>query len=154
MDVCALCRVQQLGPVLSAAACIVAAAFAGMLTTTNTYLIEFGFILVVGALLDACVVRIMLVPALLSFGDRLNWWPGDACDAWWLRVRGYAVPAVTNLTENTESASPAGSPAMGKRRSVTDAAANYWAARNSITGTLDLPAARVSLMGAQVRDDV
>jgi hypothetical protein len=132
------------------------------------------FILVVGALFDACVVRIMLVPALLSFGDGWNWWPGDACDAWWLRVRGYsalgpsdtpsvvgsapgpAPVAAANPAERTAAVSTTHSdtraPAIVKKRSVTDAAASYWAARASIVGAVDVPTARISLARAQVHE--
>ena len=53
-----------------------ALAFAGMLANTNKFLNEFGFIVILGVLLDTFVVRVMLVPSLLSLGSWLNWWPG------------------------------------------------------------------------------
>jgi uncharacterized membrane protein YdfJ with MMPL/SSD domain len=38
-------------------------------------LIEIGFIMGFAILIDATVVRILLVPALMSVVDRWNWWP-------------------------------------------------------------------------------
>ena len=39
------------------------------------YLNEFGFVMIVGVLLDTFVVRTVVVPCVLSLGGWLNWWP-------------------------------------------------------------------------------
>ena len=47
-----------------------------MVVGSNKYLNEFGFVMIVGVLLDTFVVRTALVPCVLSLGGGLNWWPG------------------------------------------------------------------------------
>ncbi len=76
-----LMGVERVGAVIATSGICVACAFAGMFVTSSSFLIEFGFVLVVGAVFDAALVRVMLVPALLSLGDWMNWWPSDQCDA-------------------------------------------------------------------------
>jgi len=72
----AICKAVGLtGPIISCAGVIMALAFAGMLVGTNKYLNEFGFVMIVGVLLDTFVVRTILVPCVLSLGGWLNWWP-------------------------------------------------------------------------------
>merc|ERR1711907_536585 len=67
--------VEITGPVISGAGVICALAFLGMLVNTNTFLNQFGFIMILGILLDTFVVRVILVPSMLSLGGWLNWWP-------------------------------------------------------------------------------
>lgn len=63
------------GSTISAAGLIMALAFSGMLLSSNRYLNQFGFVCIISILLDTFVVRILLVPALLSIGGWMNWWP-------------------------------------------------------------------------------
>jgi len=67
--------VELTGPIISGAGVICAFAFLGMLLNTSTFLNQFGFIMILGILLDTFVVRVMLVPSLLSIGGWSNWWP-------------------------------------------------------------------------------
>ena len=67
--------VEITGPVISGAGVICALAFLGMLVNTNAFLNQFGFIMILGILLDTFVVRVILVPSMLSLGGWLNWWP-------------------------------------------------------------------------------
>eukprot|EP00750_Incisomonas_marina_P018753 INCI3136.5.p3 GENE.INCI3136.5~~INCI3136.5.p3 ORF type:complete len:252 (+),score=42.27 INCI3136.5:989-1744(+) len=67
--------VRVTGPVISGAGIIMALAFLGMLFNSNKFLNEFGFIMITGVLVDTFVVRTILVPAVLSTGGVLNWWP-------------------------------------------------------------------------------
>jgi len=72
----AICQAVGLtGPIISSAGVIMALAFAGMVVGSNKYLNEFGFVMIVGVLLDTFVVRTALVPCVLSLGGGLNWWP-------------------------------------------------------------------------------
>jgi RND superfamily putative drug exporter len=62
--------------VVTAAAVIMVAVFASFLTTTDADIKAIAFTLAVGVLVDAFVVRMTLVPAVLSLlGDRAWWLP-------------------------------------------------------------------------------
>lgn len=61
---------------ISGAGIICALAFLGMVVNTNTFLNQFGFVMILGILLDTFVVRVVLVPALLSLGGSwVNFYP-------------------------------------------------------------------------------
>merc|ERR1712196_731279 len=57
----AICKAVGLtGPIISCAGLIMALAFTGMVAGPNKYLNEFGFVMIVGVLLDTFVVRTVL----------------------------------------------------------------------------------------------
>jgi RND superfamily putative drug exporter len=63
------------GGVITSAGLVLAATFAVLTTLPLVMLIEVGFLVAFGVLLDALLVRSVLVPALtLLFGRRI-WWP-------------------------------------------------------------------------------
>ncbi|MGW0484491.1 MMPL family transporter [Nonomuraea sp. NPDC003214] len=60
-------------PITVAAACMVAT-FAALLTADSRHLVQLGLTVAVAIVIDATIVRLVLVPALMRlFGDR-NWW--------------------------------------------------------------------------------
>ncbi|MVU80770.1 MMPL family transporter [Nocardia sp. ET3-3] len=62
--------------VVVAAAAIMAAVFAGFIFTDDPMIRQFGFALAVGVIVDAFVVRMLLVPAVMSIcGDAVWWMP-------------------------------------------------------------------------------
>jgi len=63
------------GKLVTGAGAIMIVSFGGMMFSTMVPLIEIGFIMGFAILIDATVVRILLVPALMSVADRWNWWP-------------------------------------------------------------------------------
>jgi RND superfamily putative drug exporter len=63
------------GKLVTGAAAIMIVSFGGMMFSTMVPLIEIGFIMGFAILIDATLVRILLVPALMSVADRWNWWP-------------------------------------------------------------------------------
>jgi len=67
--------VEITGPTISSAGVIMALAFLGMVAGSNKFLNQFGFVMILGVLLDTFVVRTLLVPSLLSLGGFLNYWP-------------------------------------------------------------------------------
>ena len=75
-DASAIVRgVEQSGPVISWAGVIMAVAFGGMLFTSLPLLRELSFIIVFGVLVDAFVVRPLLVPAMHGLLGAWVWWP-------------------------------------------------------------------------------
>ena len=70
------------GRIVTAAALIMVAVFSGFVAGSVPGLQQFGLGLALGILLDATIVRMLLVPALIVLGGRANWWlPGWAAAA-------------------------------------------------------------------------
>jgi RND superfamily putative drug exporter len=68
--------------VITAAGLIFAASVGGLLFSSIGIVIQGGFVIGVGILLDTFVVRTITVPAIAALVGRANWWPS----------RGPAVP--------------------------------------------------------------
>ncbi|MDD1746142.1 MAG: MMPL family transporter, partial [Methanomassiliicoccales archaeon] len=68
---------EQTGGVITACGIIMAAAFGTLMLSQGALLVQFGFALAFAILLDATVVRIYLVPAIVSQLGKWNWYaPG------------------------------------------------------------------------------
>ncbi len=68
---------ERTGRIVTAAAVIMVAAFAGLAAGSIVGLQELGFGLAIAILLDATIVRALLVPSLMALLGRYNWWlPG------------------------------------------------------------------------------
>lgn len=65
------------GGVITAAGLIFAASMAGLLFSSIGIVVQGGFVIGVGILLDTFVVRTITVPAIASLVGRANWWPGQ-----------------------------------------------------------------------------
>jgi RND superfamily putative drug exporter len=65
---------ERTGGVVTAAAVITAVVFVAMASSQLTHIKMFGLGLAVAVLLDAFVVRALLVPALMQLAGRANWW--------------------------------------------------------------------------------
>jgi MMPL family len=65
---------ERAGRIVTAAAIIMVAAFSGFVDGRIAGLQEFGLGLAVAILIDATVVRAVLVPALMEVLGRWNWW--------------------------------------------------------------------------------
>ncbi|BBY74136.1 membrane protein [Mycolicibacterium parafortuitum] len=63
------------GGVITAAGLIFAASMAGLLFSSIGIVVQGGFVIGVGILLDTFVVRTILVPAVATLLGRANWWP-------------------------------------------------------------------------------
>jgi putative drug exporter of the RND superfamily len=66
------------GGVITAAGLIFAASMAGLLFSSIGIVVQSGFIIGVGILLDTFVVRTITVPAIATLVGRANWWPSRA----------------------------------------------------------------------------
>jgi RND superfamily putative drug exporter len=67
--------VRSTGGVITAAGVIFAASMFGMLFASISTLVQAGFIIGVGLLLDTFLVRTITVPAMAVLVGRANWWP-------------------------------------------------------------------------------
>jgi RND superfamily putative drug exporter len=63
------------GGVITAAGLIFAASVGGLLFSSIGIVVQGGFIIAVGILLDTFVVRTITVPAMATLVGRANWWP-------------------------------------------------------------------------------
>jgi RND superfamily putative drug exporter len=66
------------GGVITAAGLIFAASMAGLLFSSIGIVVQGGFVIGVGILLDTFVVRTITVPAIAALVGRANWWPSRA----------------------------------------------------------------------------
>jgi putative drug exporter of the RND superfamily len=65
---------ERTGMIITAAAIIMVAAFMGFVAGSIVGLQQFGLGLAVAILVDATIVRALLVPALMAWFGRWNWW--------------------------------------------------------------------------------
>jgi RND superfamily putative drug exporter len=63
------------GRIVTTAALLMAIVFAAMVTSEISIMQMFGLGLAIMALTDALIVRSLLVPAIMQFLGRWNWWP-------------------------------------------------------------------------------
>jgi RND superfamily putative drug exporter len=69
--------IDKTGRIITGAGIIMMIAFGGLMLSKSYILIQFGFVLAFGVFLDTFVVRTLLVPALMSFAEKYNWWPSS-----------------------------------------------------------------------------
>ncbi|HEY2197391.1 MAG TPA: MMPL family transporter, partial [Mycobacterium sp.] len=65
------------GGVITAAGVIFAASMFGMLFASISTLVQAGFIIGTGLLLDTFLVRTITVPAIAVLVGKANWWPSQ-----------------------------------------------------------------------------
>jgi putative drug exporter of the RND superfamily len=65
---------QRTGRIVTAAAVLIAIVFASFLSSGATNIKQLGFGVTVAILLDATVVRALLVPSFMRIAGRANWW--------------------------------------------------------------------------------
>ena len=63
------------GPVITSAGIILAGTFSALMTLPLQDLLQLGFAVAVGVLIDTFITRTLIVPALVSLMGRWNWWP-------------------------------------------------------------------------------
>jgi RND superfamily putative drug exporter len=89
--------VARTGRVVTAAALLMAISFAALLTADVSFMKMFGVGLTIAVLVDATLVRTLLLPALMRVLGRANWWPPSPLS----RVHPHAPPreAVEHVDE-------------------------------------------------------
>jgi putative drug exporter of the RND superfamily len=65
---------ERTGAVVTAAALVMVVAFSGFVAGSIPALQQLGVALAVAVLIDATLVRVLLVPALMAILGRWNWW--------------------------------------------------------------------------------
>ena len=63
------------GPVITSAGLILAGTFSALMTLPLQDLLQLGFAVAAGVLIDTFITRTLIVPALVSIVGRWNWWP-------------------------------------------------------------------------------
>ena len=66
------------GPVITSAGLILAGTFAALATLPLWVLLEIGFTVALGVLLDTFIVRTIMVPAIVRLVGERSWWPSSA----------------------------------------------------------------------------
>jgi RND superfamily putative drug exporter len=67
--------VTSTGGVITSAGLIFAASMLGLMVASITTMIQVGFVIGIGILLDTFLVRTITVPAMAAIVGRANWWP-------------------------------------------------------------------------------
>ena len=94
-DVAVVRGIGRTGRLVTSAALILFLAFVSMASGPDTDVKVFATGLAAGIMLDATVIRALLVPAVVSLFGRWNWWL-PARPARWLRVEPSLPPRVTD----------------------------------------------------------
>ena len=63
------------GPVITSAGLILAGTFSALMTLPLQDLMQLGFAVATGVLIDTFITRTLIVPALVTIFGRWNWWP-------------------------------------------------------------------------------
>ena len=99
--------VTSTGGVITSAGLIFAASMLGLMVASITTMIQVGFVIGVGILLDTFLVRTITVPAMAAIVGRANWWPYR----WWPARRGSKPSAERHRhRRGRDTLSAAGSP--------------------------------------------
>ena len=71
------------GAIITAAGVILAGTFAALTASPLQMLFQMGAAVALGILIDALVVRSLLVPGIVTLVGRANWWPATIRANWW-----------------------------------------------------------------------
>jgi RND superfamily putative drug exporter len=97
--------VTQTGGVITVAGLIFSASMIGLQFSSIATLVQIGFIISIGILLDTFVVRTLTVPALAVLVGKANWWPSK-----WKSAHGHTPAAPLREPEPEPEAVAAGAP--------------------------------------------
>jgi RND superfamily putative drug exporter len=92
--------VTSTGGVITSAGLIFAASMLGLMVASITTMIQVGFVIGVGILLDTFLVRTITVPAIAAIVGRANWWPYR----WWPRRQPSRLSARRHRPRDNPSA--------------------------------------------------
>ncbi|MYH40898.1 MAG: MMPL family transporter [Chloroflexi bacterium] len=75
LDEAVVRALSRTGPVITSAGLILAGTFSALMTLPLQDLLQLGFAVAVGVLIDTFITRTLIVPALVALVGRWNWWP-------------------------------------------------------------------------------
>ncbi|MCW2663961.1 MAG: X-X-X-Leu-X-X-Gly heptad repeat-containing protein, partial [Mycobacterium sp.] len=90
--------VRSTGGVITSAGIIFAASMFGLLFGSLSTMVQTGFIIGAGLLIDTFVVRTITVPALAAMIGRANWWPSKPTVA---KVASFDIPSDVRKAPST-----------------------------------------------------
>lgn len=85
------------GAIITAAGVILAGTFAALTASPLQMLFQMGAAVALGILIDALIVRSLLVPGIVTLVGKANWWPASVRANWWP-----LLPAGTRLPLGSE----------------------------------------------------
>jgi len=91
--------VQSTGRIITSAALLLAVVIGAFSTSGILFMKMIGVGMLVGLLLDATVVRLVLVPAAMRVMNRANWWAPAPLRRWWQRHGVHETPATDTSDE-------------------------------------------------------
>jgi RND superfamily putative drug exporter len=86
---------ERTGAVVTAAAILLAVAIGAFITSSISFIQQIGVATATGVLLDAFVVRALLVPSLMALMGRWNWWAPRPLARLHARIGLTEAPAAT-----------------------------------------------------------
>jgi RND superfamily putative drug exporter len=66
--------VKATGTIITLCGAVMASAFGSMMISSSLELKEFGFVLFLAIILDATLMRLVIVPAIMVLMKKYNWW--------------------------------------------------------------------------------
>jgi putative drug exporter of the RND superfamily len=106
------------GGVITSAGLIFAASMFGLMFASVTTMVQVGFVIGMGILLDTFLVRTITVPAMAVVAGQANWWPYHRLLSWGWRPRRGAKHrhAMSDTASRTEHAGVAAGPTVTERQ--------------------------------------
>ncbi|MEU8222487.1 MMPL family transporter [Kribbella sp. NPDC048915] len=100
-----LAGVRSTGRIITSAALLLAVVIGAFATSGLVFMKELGIGMLVALLVDATIVRLLLVPASMTLLGRWNWWAPLRLTRWWLR---YGLKDAAPVTPRQDSPSAEG----------------------------------------------
>ncbi len=94
---------QQTGAIITSAALLLAVVIGAFATSGITFIKMIGVGMLVAIIVDATVVRTLLVPAAMRLMGRANWWAPAPMARWWERHGFREQPAVAPEASNGDA---------------------------------------------------
>lgn len=84
--------IQRTGRIITSAALLLAVVIGAFATSGLVFMKELGIGMLVAILVDATIVRALLVPAAMKLLGRWNWWAPHPLSAWWRNHAFHEAP--------------------------------------------------------------